>query len=270
MEFLRVRVADRSILRLISKWLRAGVIDEGRLLRSEIGTPQGSVISPLLANIYLHYVLDEWWHRDVIPRMHGEAFLIRYADDFVAGFQHRRDAERVMVALEKRFERFGLELHKDKTRLIPYGQFAELKERQAGRTGSSETFNFLGFTHLCVRNQLGKAVHYVRTMAKRVRRTVKSIGEWCRRNRHLPVRDQQVTLAAKLQGHYAYYGRRTNIYQLNTVHRAAVRLWHKWLGRRSGRDVLTWDAFSSIQAQHPLPPPRITEPIRYFARPQSH
>jgi RNA-directed DNA polymerase len=259
MEFVRRRIKDRNILRLVSKWLRAGVIDGGRLLVSKLGTPQGSVISPLLANIYLHYVLDEWWQQEVLPRMRGTAYLVRYADDFVMGFQYPEDAERVFKVLGQRFARYGLELHSDKTRLIPFGPYAEKSESFHGRVGGSETFDFLGFTHLCARNIDGRLTVQVRTMAKRLRRSLRAVTEWCRANRHRPIAEQHQMLSAKLRGHYNYYGRRTNSYGIGTFYHHVRRIWFKWLERRAQRRTLNWVAFAKLLEQYPLPLPHITQ-----------
>lgn len=259
MRFLQRRIKDRSLLRLLNKWLRAGVLSDGELLMSDKGTPQGSVISPLLANIYLHYVLDIWLEQDVKPRLAGAVHLVRYADDFVIGFQYRKDAERVQEVLPKRFAKYGLELSPEKTSLIPFGRFATEREARKGKT--VPTFDFLGFTHICGKNRkTGRFVLELRTMAKRFRRSLRNVNEWCRRNRHRPLPEQQQHLARMLAGHYQYYGRRTNMPRLKEYFTAVKQIWGNWLRRRSERCTLTWKRFyKGLLARLPLPQPRITQ-----------
>jgi group II intron reverse transcriptase/maturase len=199
MEMIEKRVRDGSVLRLIRKWIQVGVIDEGRLLVSETGTGQGQTISPLLANIYLHFVLDEWFENEVKPRLKGAAYEIRFADDAVLCFQYKEDAEKVMEVLPKRFAKYGLTIHPEKTRLLEFGRYAEENAKRQGKKPA--TFDFLGFTHVCARSRRGKFTVQVRTMKKRFRRSLKAIAEWCQENRHLPVGEQQKTLNAKLRGH---------------------------------------------------------------------
>jgi RNA-directed DNA polymerase len=209
MAFLRQRVKDGSLLRLIGKWLRAGVLEDGRLLPVTNGISQGAVVSPVLANVYLHYVLDEWMETVVKPRMRGEMHLIRYADDLITCFQHREDAERVAGVLRKRFAKYGLELHDEKTRLIPFGRFAEERLRGQGQH-KPLTFDFLGFTHICARGRNGRFTVHVRTARKRMRRAMKRMAEWCRDHRHWSIPEQHRALSRALLGHYAYYGRTSN------------------------------------------------------------
>ena len=182
-EMIERRVKDGSILRLIGKWINVGVINEGRLLTSETGVGQGQVISPLLANIYLHYVLDEWFEQEVKPRLRGEAHEVRFADDFILCFQYKEDAERVLEVLRKRFAKYGLTLHPEKTRLIEFGRSAVGKaERPGGKP--PETFDFLGFTHIATRNRRGYFTIHVRTMRKRLKRSLKAVADWCKEHRH--------------------------------------------------------------------------------------
>lgn len=258
MDFIRRRVVDGSLLRLLGKWLHVGVVDDGRLLPTTTGTPQGAVISPWMANLYLHHVLDLWVEREVKPRMRGDVQLIRYADDFIVCFQYRDDAERFGQALRKRFAKYGLELNEQKTRLIAFGRFAaESPEgRDDGRPG---TFDFLGFTHLCAKNRAGKFAVHLRTARKRKGRTLKRIADWCRWHRHWPVESQRRALNRMLGGHYDYYGQRTNFASLRQVYRRVAGLWRKWLGRRSQRGHLTWEAFNAFLRRHPLRRPRITQ-----------
>jgi group II intron reverse transcriptase/maturase len=256
MEMIEKRVNDGSILRLIGKWLHVGVIDDGRLLVSETGIGQGQVISPLLANIYLHYVLDEWFENEVRPRLKGEAYEVRYADDFILCFQYREDAERVMEVLVKRFEKYGLTLHPEKTRLIEFGRKALARSEEPGGPKPS-TFDFLGFTHICKRSRRGKFTIHVRTMRKRLKRSLTKVTAWCEEHRHDPVEEQRVALNRKLQGHYQYYGRPTNYRSLWQFYRATRRIWKQWLGRRSRQRNLTWRRFEELLARHPLVRPYI-------------
>jgi group II intron reverse transcriptase/maturase len=259
MELVGRRIGDGSILRLIGKWLKVGVIDQGRLLVTETGVGQGQVISPLLANIYLHYVLDEWFEREVKPRLRGEAYEIRYADDFILCFQYREDAERVLEVLTKRFTKYGLRLHPEKTRLIEFGRKALIRSEGEGR-GKPATFDFLGFTHICKRSRRGKFTIHVRTMRKRLRRSLKAVSIWCRKHRHDAVEEQCEKLNAKLRGHYQYYGRPTNYRSLWEFYRAVRKIWRKWLNRRTRGKTLTWDSYRSLLYLHPLLRPRIMRP----------
>jgi len=257
MEMVERRVNDGSMLRLIGKWIHVGVIDDGRLLVSETGVGQGQVISPLLANIYLHYVLDEWFEKEVKPRLKGEAYEVRYADDFILCFQYREDAERVMGVLIKRFEKYGLTLHPDKTRLMEFGRQALAKSEEPGEP-KPPTFDFLGFTHVCKRSRKGKFTIHVRTMRKRLKRSVAKLTEWCKKHRHDPIKEQQSVLNRKLQGHYQYYGRPTNYRSLWQFFRAARKVWKTWLNRRNRKRQLTWRKFERLLIHYPLPRPRIT------------
>jgi len=264
MAMIEQRVSDASILRLLRKWINVGVIDEGRLLVSETGTGQGQIISPLLANVYLHHVLDVWLEQEVKPRLKGRAFVIRYADDAVLCFQHREDAEKVLRVLPKRFAKYGLTLHPEKTRLVEFGRQALAQARRAG--SKPATFDFLGFTHLCARSRKGKFTVHVKTMKKRLRRAFKAIADWCRQHRHRPVDQQQQALNAKLRGHYQYYGRPTNYRSLGQFYRGVRRLWQKWLNRRTRGRTLPWPRYARLLARHPLLRPRITHPWARVAR----
>ena len=255
-EMVEKRVSDGSVLRLIQKWIKVGVIEDGKLLMSETGTGQGQPISPLLANIYLHHVLDVWFEEVVKPRLKGEAYEIRFADDAILCFQHREDAEKVMRVLPKRFEKFGLTLHPEKTRLIEFGRYAARNAKKQGKRPA--TFDFLGLTHLCARSLKGKFTVHVRTMAKRLRRGLKAIADWCQQHRHEPVSEQQKTLNAKLRGHYQYYGRTSNYRCIMQFYRRVRRIWWEWLSRRTRGRRLTWERYSALLRQHPLLLPRIT------------
>lgn len=253
-EMLQTRVVDGSLLRLIGKCLHVGVLDGEDYSEPDGGTPQGSVLSPLLGNVYLHYVLDVWFEREVKPRLRGAATLIRYADDFVIGFERRDDAERVLAVLGKRMERQGLALHPDKTRLIA---FERPRASQRGGKGPA-TFDFLGFTFYWARTRGGYWMMACKTRHARLRRTIQSLTEWCRRHRHLPLAAQRAALTRRLVGHFNYFGVNGNYRSLACLVHAVERAWFRALRRRSQRRRLTWERFQSIRRRHPLPRPRIT------------
>lgn len=257
-EMIEKRISDSSVLQLIRKWIQVGVMDEGRLLVSETGTGQGQTISPLLANIYLHHVLDEWFEEVVKPRLRSEAHEIRFADDAILCFHYREDAEQVKNVLPKRFAKYGLTLHPEKTRLVEFGRYAEERAKRQGRKPS--TFGFLGFTYLCAHSRRGKFTVQVRTMHKRLSRSLSAIGRWCQEHRHAPMDEQQKTLNAKLRGHYQYYGRPTNSQCLWKFYRGTCRLWHYWLNRRTRGSRLTWDHYNALLRRYPLLLPRICTP----------
>jgi len=252
-EILSRRVRDGVILRLIGKWLNAGVMEGGQLSHPEAGTPQGGVISPLLANIFLHDVLDDWFVRDVKPRLKGQSVLVRYADDLVLVFAQKEDAERVLDELSKRFGEFGLTLHPDKTRLVPFHR----PDRKDGESGGPKTFDLLGFTHHWSLSRNGKWVVKKRTAKDRVSRTLRRIHEWCKRNRHLDVRRQHRALVQKLNGHYAYFGVTSNYASLAKVWHETKAIWRKWLSRRSQRAFISWKKMHALLGRLPLPTPRI-------------
>jgi len=258
MELIEKRVRDRSVLHLIRKWIQTGVIEEGRMLVSETGTGQGQTISPLLANIYLHYVLDEWVENEVKPRLRGEAHEIRFADDAVLCFQYKEDAEKVMEVLPKRFAKYGLTLHPEKTRLVEFGRYAEANAKRRGKKPA--TFDILGITYVCARSRKGKFTVHVKTMKKRFKRGLRAITEWCQENRHMPVDEQQKTLNAKLRGHYQYYGRPTNYQSIWRFYREVCHIWRKWLSRRTRGNGMTREKFAAILRKHPLLRPRIAHP----------
>ncbi len=253
-ELLQIRVADGSLLRLIGKCLHVGVLDGEEYSEPDRGTAQGSALSPLLGNVYLHYVLDVWFERVVTPRLRGEATLIRYADDFIIGFERHDDAQRVMAVLGKRFERYGLTLHPDKTRLVPF------RRPPAGQRGGKgpATFDFLGFTVYWGRARSGRWQMRCKTRHARLRRAIKSVGEWCRRHRHLPIVTQHAALTRRLGGHFNYFGVSGNFRSLVPLVEATERVWLKWLRRRSPRTRLTWERYKALLERFPLPQPRIT------------
>jgi RNA-directed DNA polymerase len=262
-ELLQRRVRDGVLLRLIGKWLNAGVLEDGVVTTPEQGTPQGGVISPLLANVYLHYVLDEWFERDVKPCLTGQAFLIRYADDFVMGFACESDARRVLEVLPKRFAKYGLTVHPDKTRLVPFVR----PGRRSGGEGNGPkagTFDLLGFTHFWGRTRRGGWVVRRRTMASRFSRAVKKIAAWCRQHRHRPVAEQHATLSQKLRGHDAYYGITGNAPMLSRLRYVVQRAWRKWLARRRA-GPLPWDVFNRLLRRYPLPPARVVHTVYALA-----
>jgi len=264
MSFLQRRIKDSSLLRLVGKWLHAGVLEDGRLLSVSNGISQGAVVSPILANVYLHYVLDEWLETVVKPRMRGETYLIRYADDLIICFQYQEDAERVAGVLRKRFAKYGLELHEEKTRLIAFGRFAEARLHEQGQP-KPPTFDFLGFTHIGVRGRNGKFTVHVRTSRKRLRRAMKHLAEWCCTHRHWSIPEQHRALSRALLGHYAYYGRISNYPSLIRVLVFVTRTWFKWLRRRSQRRRLSWASYNDLLRRYPLPRPRVMQ--RVPARP---
>jgi len=249
-QMLEQRIRDGVLLRLIGKWLNAGALDAGVLVHTDEGTPQGGVISPLLANLYLHVALDVWFETQVKPRLKGRAFLVRYADDAVLVFEQEEDARRVLAVLPKRFGKYGLRLHPEKTKLIEF--------RPPGLSGGGGgTFDFLSFTHHWGRSLRGNWVVKRSTCKSRFRRAVKRLYEWCREHRHDPVAEQHKELSLKLKGHYAYYGITGNSGALASFLMLAGRTWHKWLSRRSQRAALTWEEMTELLKRHPLPPTRI-------------
>ena len=248
--FLDQRVQDGVIRRMIDKWLKAGVMEEGRVQYPEDGSPQGGVISPLLANTYLHEVLDVWFEKIVQPRLRGRARLIRYADDFVICFEREDDARQIAEVLPKRFAKYGLTLHPDKTRLFHYG-------RPDKGGDEPPSFGFLGFTHYWARSRSGQWVIKRKTIARRLARKAHEIWLWCRFNRHEPMQFQRDRLASRLLGYYNYFGITCNYEALETLFRNVRRGWRYWLSRRSQRAKITWRSFADIEKRFPLPKPRI-------------
>jgi RNA-directed DNA polymerase len=242
-KFLQHRIADRRLLRLIGKWLRAGVIEQDQWKAAEAGTPQGATISPLLANIYLHYVLDTWAHHWRQRQARGTVILVRYADDFVMGFEHREEAEQLLHLLRLRMAKFGLELHGEKTRLIRFGRFAAAKRVRQGQ-GKPETFSFLGFTHISGQAQSGRFLLIRHTMSKRLRAKLSDIKAELQRRRHRPLGAQGEWLRAVLRGYYRYYGVPTNIHAMAQFRTELARGWYRSLRRRSQKRRLTWDRMS--------------------------
>lgn len=248
-ELLDLRIKDGVIRRMIDKWLKAGVLEDGRLYYPQEGTPQGGVISPLLSNIYLHYVLDEWFIEAIQSRLKGNSSLIRFADDFLLLFSNKEDAERVMKVLAKRLQKYGLSLHPEKTKLV------EVTGRDRG---TPSTFDFLGFTHYMGKSRKGKRILKRKTSKKKLKASLQRMNEWMKANRHKPVDQLIHELNRKLRGHYGYYGITFNYPGLNHYHHKVRQMLHKWLNRRGGKPRWCWDRYTGqLLEQYPLEQPRI-------------
>jgi len=257
-KFVEHRIADRRVVRLIQKWLKAGVLEEGKRVRSEVGTVQGGSISPLLSNIYLHYALDLWVQRWRRKQARGEVIFVRFADDFVAGFEHRREAEQFLTELRERFARFGLQLHADKTRIVEFGRYAEHNRRNRG-DGKPETFNFLGFTHSCGKTRKGHFTVLRQTMRQRWQAKLRALKEELRRRLHTPIREQGAYLRSVLLGHFRYYGVPMNGPALGAFRKAVGSLWRTVLRRRSQGNHLPWRRMRRYIARW-FPPARVCHP----------
>lgn len=247
-ELLSKRIKDRNLLRLIDLWLKAGIIDGKSLHRNTVGTPQGNIVSPLLCNVYLHYVLDEWVEKIIRPLLKGKIFIIRYADDFVIGFENEEDAIRVNNVLPKRMQRYGLTIHPEKSQLI---KFVPDDKK------SKPTFDFLGFTHYWAKSQKGYKVIKRRTSKKKMHKVIQNLRECCKENRHLKLKDQYKLLCSKLRGLYQYYGIRGNFLALKKMYLDVKFSWYKWLNRRSQRNSYTWKGYGDLLNYFTLPRPRI-------------
>jgi group II intron reverse transcriptase/maturase len=257
--FLEHRIGDVRMVRLLMKWIRASVMEDGRLHEVEAGTPQGGIISPLLANVYLHHVFDLWatsWRK---KHARGEMYIVRYADDLVMGFQYEQDARAMRAALSTRLAKFGLELHPDKTRVLRFGRFARVNQAERG-LGKPETFDFLGFTHISATSREGKFLLKRRTSRKKRRAKLKRLKEEIGRRRHHRVADQHAWLCSALEGHYRYYGVPTNIDGLQHFQRDVQWTWHRSLQRRSQRGRWTEKQERAHIERFPLPQPRILHP----------
>jgi RNA-directed DNA polymerase len=254
-EIIKQRVNDGAILRLIGKWFNAGVM-EGKTMRyPDKGTVQGGVISPVLSNIFLHHVLDEWYVKTVKPRLKGRSFLIRFADDFTIGCELEEDAKRIMEALPKRFAEFNLAINSEKTKLVSFR-----KPDHKDRTKGNGTFDFLGFTHYWAKSLRGNWVIKRKTSRKRLLRAKRRLWLWCRNNKHTSIEEQHQTLCQKLLGHYQYYGIRCNMRKLESIFRFTQNAWHYWLSRRGGKKG-NWDKFRKMLVNYLLPGPRIVHCI---------
>jgi group II intron reverse transcriptase/maturase len=263
--FLDQRVRDGVLRRAIDKWLKAGVMEAGVLTHPDTGTPQGGVVSPLLANVYLHEVLDRWFETQVRPRLVGRATLIRYADDFVIAFSSEADARRVLEVLPKRFGKYGLTLHPEKTRLV---RFRRPSSPDGGkRDARAGTFDLLGFTHYWGRSLRGYMVLKRQTAKGRLHRALKQVAQWCRANRHQSIVEQQRSLNLKLRGHYGYYGITGNFRALARFQWGVQSVWCKWLNRRSQKAQMTWSRFCALLKRYPLAPPRVVHSVYRAANP---
>ena len=262
--FLDERVRDGVIRRMIDKWLKAGVLEGGRVMHPTEGSPQGGVVSPLIANVYLHHVLDTWFENEIKPRLNGRAFVVRYADDVVIEFENEDDARRVMAVLPKRFGKYGLKLHPEKTRVVPFRRPAQ-RGHDDNRPG---TFDLLGFTHYWAKSRKGAWVVRWKTAGDRMRRALKKISAWCKEHRHWRVSDQHSVLSRKLRGHDAYFGITGNSSSLGALRHWVRRIWRFWLARRSQRGRMRWDRFNLLLKRYPLPPPvAVHSKLRHAARP---
>ena len=265
---LHQRIGDGVVLRLIGKWLNAGVMERGELKYPESGTPQGGVISPMLANIFLHTVLDTWFENEVKPRLHGRVVLVRFADDFVMAFEREDDARRVHDVLAKRFEKYGLQLHPEKTRLVPFKRPSSSNDDDGTTRGSGRgTFDLLGFTHYWARSERGFWVIKLKTARSRFTRTLHNLSEWCRRNRHQPLREQWRRICRALVGHFAYFGVVGNNARLLALRHALYRVWRSWLNRRSQRARVTWAKMRMLHERYPLPGLPEPRSLRALAKP---
>ena len=255
-QMLSQRVRDGVVTRLIGKWLNAGVMESGAVTRSGEGTPQGGVISPLLANVYLHVALDAWFTREVQPRLHGRSTLVRYADDFVIVFADEGDARRVWQVLPRRMARFGLTLHPEKTRLVWVGP--EREPEGAREDKPARGIDFLGFTVFWRRTMSGRPTVRTQTRSKSLTKALESIRAYCRQHRHDPLAEQHQTLSQKVRGHYGYFGRPGNSKALSRFLWEVLGIWREWLSRRSSKSALSWERMRAIGKRFPLPTPKIT------------
>jgi len=258
LRFLEHRIGDRRLLRLIGKWLKAGVMEDGVVMATETGTPQGAVVSPILANIYLHYVFDLWANRWRQHEARGELIFVRYADDVVAGFQYEGEAKRFLAELRQRMERFALALHPDKTRLIEFGRYAAQRRAERG-LDKPETFNFLGFTHIAGRTQKARFLLIRQTRRDRMRAKLRAIKEELRQRMHESIVQQGQWLRQVVRGYFAYHAVPTNIRRLVAFRYFVGRLWLKALRRRSQKDRFSWERLTHLTAEW-LPLPRILHP----------
>ena len=264
LKFVEHRVGDPRIISLISRWLKAGVMEEGKFHASETGTPQGGSISVLLSNIYLHYVLDLWFEKSIKPSLKGESYLIRYIDDFVVCFQYKEDAIKFQEVLVKRLAKFTLELEPSKTRLVEFGRFASEDTKAGGR--KMETINFLGFTHFCSRNRNGKFIMGRKTEKSRLRRSINKLTEKMKEIRHWTIKEQAKKINEILRGHYNYYGIGGNFGSLQRVYRTTERYWFRMLSSRSWRGRITWERFHKIKKSYPVLRPKLHIPFNMMVQ----
>ncbi len=253
---LDLRIKDGVVRRMIDRWLKAGVLEAGTLHKSETGTPQGGVISPLIANLFLHHVLDRWFAETVQPRLRGASQLVRFADDFVLTFADGGDGQRVLAVLGKRLGRFGLTLHATKTRYVDFRP-----PQNAGGHEPHASFDFLGFTHVWGRSRRGYWVVRQLTAKQRLARGLQAVNEWCKKHRHAPLAEQQKRLASVIRGHCNYYGLTGNSKRLGQFRYQVVRLWQKWLSRRSRKSRVNWERMTEVLRRYPLPPAKVVRTI---------
>lgn len=251
------RIRDGLVRKLIDKWLKAGVLESGNRIVLRQGTPQGGVVSPLLANILLHYVLDEWFVKEVMPRMRGRCSMVRFADDAVCVFEYRDDCLRLRTVIEKRLTKYGLKLHPSKTRVVDFGHERDGDSDRDKHKGDS--FDFLGFTHIWKRSRRGKWIVMRKTSKQRLARCLRGVYHYCRRHRHDPLASQHAYLGRLMRGHFAYYGIVGNGSSIRKFAHQVNRIWYKWLKRRNGLGRLRWEKFNRLLKRFPLPPPRIVE-----------
>jgi hypothetical protein len=267
-KFVEHRIGDHRLLRLIQKWLNAGVMEEGKWTQSKVGSPQGATVSPLLANIYLHYALDLWVHQWRKRTARGEVVVVRYADDFVVGFEHEEDGKKFHEDLRERLRKFQLELHSDKTRLIEFGRDANAKRLRRGERGAAETFRFLGLVHICGKSRRGYFLLTRHTDSKRMRTTLRALKSAMARRRHEPVDAQGRWLGSVVRGYFAYHAVPTNSRAIGRFRTEVIRTWEKSLRRRSQRHRLNWKRMTRL-ADRWLPPARIQHPWpdeRFYAK----
>ncbi len=256
MEFLQVRIKDPSFLLLIRRFLKAGYFEAGQIVATEQGTPQGGNLSPILSNIFLHYVLDLWFEKKVKPQARGACHLVRYADDFICMVQYKGDAQRIEQALRERFAKFDLELHPEKTRIISFGRYERENANRQNR--KTNTFDFLGFTHYCDTSRRGKFIVGHKTSLKKFRMKCKDMNNWLRKIRNYKkAKEWWPVLQAKLRGHYQYYGVSGNMRSLQRFYSLTLRMTLKWLNRRSQRKSFSWNGFYRYLEHYPLPMPKI-------------
>lgn len=247
-EILKRRVNDGAIIKLLYQWMKAGIVDGNQMFKPESGVPQGNIISPLLCNIYLHEVLDQWLS-EIRGKLKGRMYFTRFADDFIIGFEYKEDAERVFAVMPKRFKKFGLTIHPEKTELIEF---------EPGENKNTKTFDFLGFTHFWAKSQRGFWVVKRKTKRAKVNYICNALYNYCKNNRHLSVREQWTDLCMKIRGYYAYFAIRGNFIFLKQIHNRATKFWFKWLNRRSQYNSYTWKGFRELLKVFRLPYPKIT------------
>jgi len=255
LKFVEYYIKDPNILRLIKKYLKAGVMEAGTYQTNEVGSAQGNIISPILANIYMHYVLVLWYKTYFEKSGSGNSFLVVYADDYLAGFEHKSEARRYYEEMQKRLGKFGLELETSKSRLLEFGRYAKERRRQRGE-GKPETFDFLGFTFYCGENQAGKFCVKPKTSGKRMRTKLKEMKQWLRKTRTMPLKELMPVLNRKLVGHYRYYGATYNIQSLVKYHYYVTKLLYRWLNRRSQKKSYNWERFKQMLEYYPLAYPK--------------